>query len=320
MVPEITVSLFDLPRNRWRLSEQQVDWAGELIRRTVDEVGDIAPYKELLTTYSSHFVKDEYIAEIEGLAAQSGTDFIQALAANLYYDFVKLLLGCTAFAVNTDSGPIHARNMDWFSHNNSLSEFTTIVNFVESDGKLRFQSVGWPGSVSVLSGMAPGRFTVTLNAVLSDEPIQAATSSALLIREVCQIANNYEEAVNILSTRPITSDCLLLVTGTRRGEMAVIERTPTRSAIRTTEEDFLVVTNDYRALDCNGGDATGDIYETACGRFDAASRCLSSKLPTCPDECFEILDDSNVKMQITVQQMVMCARTGELKVKTTHHR
>ena len=318
MIPEINISITDPPRERWRLSKPSSHRARELILRTVEEVGGVAPYQDYLLEYAATCVKEEYIHEIEGLAKHSGTEYIEALAANLYYDFVKLLLGCTAFAVNTENGPMHARNMDWFSHGDSLSELTTILNF-QDGGTTRFQSVGWPGAVGVLSAMAPGRFTVTLNAVLSDEPIQAATPVALLIREVCQTAENFQEAVEILSTRPITSDCLLLVTGTRPGEMVVIERTPTRHAIRTTDEEFIVVTNDYRTLDCGSEEASGEIYESTCGRYNTAIQSLKANLSSKVEQCFSVLNDEDVKMEITVQQMVMCANTGALEVRTPHH-
>ncbi|TWU12221.1 Acyl-coenzyme A:6-aminopenicillanic acid acyl-transferase [Symmachiella macrocystis] len=319
MFSEITVQIADLPRKRWRLSRQQNQWAKELIRLSVDEVGGIAEYRDSILTHALKRINPEFTAEIEGLATQLDVDFAETLAANLYYDFVKRLLGCTAFAVNTENGPIHARNMDWFSHSNCLSEFTTIVNFMNNDDTTRFRSVSWPGSVGVLSGIAPGRFAVTLNAVLSDEPMQEATSVAFLIRKVCQESETFQDAVDALSTQVISSDCILLVTGTRKGEMVVIERTPTRHAIRTTEEDFIVATNDYRALDCEGVEQDGEIYKTTCGRFDAATMRLHSKLPINSEQCFAVLNDEHVKMQITVQQMVMSAATGMLNVKTGHH-
>lgn len=159
-------------------------------------------------------------------------------------------------------------------------------------------------------------FTVPLNAVLPDEAIQAANSAAFLIREVCQTAETFESVVKTLIATPLATDCLLLVAGTKRGEMVVIECTPSRHAIRTTKNDFLIVTHDYRVLDCHGADASGDIYDTTCRRFDGTARCLGSRIPATFDECFNVLDKENVKMRITVQQMVMCAATGKLKVRT----
>lgn len=315
MVPEITIPLDDSPRRRWQLSAEHAQWAHELIQAGVEELGEAGVHRLALKLYAALYVKRQYRKEIQGIAEQAGVSYVAALAGNLYYDFVKLILGCTAFALNTPNGPVHARNLDWFSHGDALAAFTTISNFVRDDG-VRFRAIGWPGGVGVLSAIVPGRFTVTLNAVLSDEPSRIAESVALLIRDVCQNAATFGEAVDALSTRRITSDCLLLVTGIQHGEMVVIERTPTRHALRTTDRDFIVVTNDYRVLDCDAAQDSGEIYQTACNRYDAATARLSSTLPQSFEQCFDVLDDEQIRMQMTVQQMVMCARTDTLAVRT----
>lgn len=239
--------------------------------------------------------------------------YIEVLTANLYYDFVKLLLGCTAFAVDSSNGPIHARNMDWFSGSNCLSDFTTVVDF---RGTHDFQSVGWPGFAGVFSGIAPGRFSVTMNAALSNEPLVAGSSIAFLIREALESCPDFSSAVEKLSTTTISSDCLLLITGTHAGEMLVIERTPTKHAYREMENGHLVLTNDYRSLPQPTPKADSPVYSSTCSRYDAASDQLALNHPASPEECFAILSREGVRMNITVQQMVMCARTGELQVRT----
>ncbi len=318
MCPELTVPLELSPSSRWQFTELQSVWAGELLRVVMDEIGGIGPYEDQLELFRENNLPDDLALEIEEIAKWTDCDPVTALAGNLYYDFIKALLGCTAFAVNAADGPLHARNMDWFSHSNCLSEFTTIMNFVASDGSTRFQSVSWPGFVGVLSGLAPGRFAVTLNAVLSDEPMQLGQSVALLLREVCETAPHFDAAVERLSRETCTSDFLLLVTGTEPGQMVVIERTPTRHAIRHAEGDFIVVSNDYRSLSRSNAESSGVIYETTCSRFDATGSRLSSHLPRTAKECFDILRDDNVRMSITVQQMVMSANTGLLEVITAN--
>jgi acid ceramidase len=75
-----------------------------------------------------------------------------------------------------------------------------------------------------------------------------------------------------------------------------------------------VVTNDYRLLTAPGwthGTSTS-LRATSCGRFDRASWCVRSERPTSVEDCFAILDDKGVKMEITVQQMVMSAAQGWL--------
>jgi hypothetical protein len=106
----------------------------------------------------------------------------------------------------------------------------------------------------------------------------------------------------------------LLVTGTQRGEMVVIERTATRSAIRGPIDGRVVVTNDYRALDAVGRSIDGNrLQETACSRFDRITSLLPAERPSDARGCL-LLTDPGVRMSITVQQMVMQPATGELAV------
>src|SRR3984885_15878709 len=82
-----------------------------------------------------------------------------------------------------------------------------------------FTTVGWPGFVGAFSGVASGRFAVTLNAVLSLEPAQPAMPIVLLLRAVLEEAKSFDEEAEILSNSILPCDCLLLLTGTRSVEM-----------------------------------------------------------------------------------------------------
>jgi hypothetical protein len=76
-----------------------------------------------------------------------------------------------------------------------------------------------------------------------------------------------------------------------------------------------VVTNDYRKLDASADVTPGNrLQETACSRFDRATELLTKGRPTDAEACLRILEDADVRMSITVQQMVMRPRTGELLV------
>jgi hypothetical protein len=93
-----------------------------------------------------------------------------------------------------------------------------------------YELVSWPGYIGALSGLAPGRFAVTLNAAISRERPSITRPVVLLIRPVLEACGTYCEALELLQRTPIAADCLLLLTGTRAGEMAVIERTSTRAS------------------------------------------------------------------------------------------
>jgi len=292
----------------------------ESARRLIDcylrDLGQLGDFGPLIETYADAFVKAEHRAEIAAIARLIGKRETDVLLSNLYYEAFRQLIGCTAFACDGPDGPIHARNLDWWTEDDMLARLTCVVRVRGGTSVGPYQMVSWPGFVGALSGLAPGRFAITLNAVISSERPSLAPPVVLLIRDVLERCADFREAVSVLERSPIAADCLLLVTGTRNGEMAVVERTSTRAAIRGPEAGFVAVTNDYRSLTGVGDGRVGSrLEETACGRFDRAVALLRDGLPADAAACLGILGDSSVRMAITVQQMVMTPRTGELVVR-----
>jgi acid ceramidase len=162
--------------------------------------------------------------------------------------------------------------------------------------------------------MKPGKFSITLNAVSSTEKPNLAPPVTFLIREVLENADSFQEALQLLSETEIASDCLLMLVGANMGEQVVIERTPRKFALRYSEENHLVVTNDYRQF--NNDTKTGDVLQqTSCGRFDRASELIAECQPQTAAECLSILSDANVKMGITVQQMVFDLSNSTIMVQ-----
>src|SRR5256885_9846125 len=60
----------------------------------------------------------------------------------------------------------------------------------------------WPGFTGALSGLATGRFAITLNAALSVEPAQLATPNHLLDSNALEEAPSFEAALELLSRTP----------------------------------------------------------------------------------------------------------------------
>lgn len=108
----------------------------------------------------------------------------------------------------------------------------------------------------------------------------------------------------------LASDSLLLLTGVREGEMAVIERTPTRVEVRFPESGCLLVTNDYRKMHTGLRTFESELQATPCRRYDRISELVAARVPKYAEECFKYLNDPALRMGITVQQMVFHAATG----------
>ena len=311
---KITVDLRNLPEDRWHLTPEQQQQARELLALYKADLGIPPDLGEFLTASARELVRADHWAEIESIASTLGLPVSDAVLCNFYYDALKVVLGCTAFAVDTAGRVLHARNLDWWTSGAILSRYTTMCNFVGGIAG-EFTTIGWPGFTGAFSGIAPGRFAITLNAVLSLEPAVPATPVVLVLRSVFEEARSFDEALSILSAASLPSDSLLLLTGTREGEHVVIERTPSRSAVRRGQHGFICVTNDYQQIQVSGDQPRSEILATSCNRFERIEHLLSAKMPHSPEACFEYLSDSAVRMQITVQQMVFEPATGQCWVR-----
>jgi acid ceramidase len=314
MFQELTIDLQRPPADRWHLTPTQCQQARELLTSYKADLGLPQDVAGFLSAAAKDLVRPDHWSEMESLANALDLPIADVALCNFYYDALKVVLGCTAFAVDADDAILHARNLDWWTDNAALARYTTVCHFIGGPVG-RFTTIGWPGFVGAFSGIAPGRFAVTLNAVLSREPAQPATPVVLLLRTVLEEARSFDEAAAILSDASLPCDCLLLLTGTRSGEMVVIERTPSRHAVRPAHGGFVCVTNDYQSLNADPGGATSELLATSCGRFQRVEALLRNERPADPEHCFTYLSDPAVQIQITVQQMVFRAATGEFWIR-----
>lgn len=269
----------------------------------------------VLENSKKDIISKDYLDEIDFISSISKFSPDQVLIANLYYDVLKFYFGCTAFAVQNNSEILHARNLDWWTDNNILSEYSRIFVF-QRNNKTLFKTVGWLGFIGALSGVKPGHFSITLNAVLSKDSPEIATPVSFLLRDVLDNADSYEDAKHKLENTIIASDCLLLVAGTDENEMAVIERTPKRHATRESKHNFITVTYDYKVIE-NNITSESELQSTSCGRFERAEEMISQNSLSTGSGCFKILKDDKVMMGITVQQMVFKVATGEIELIKT---
>lgn len=300
---------------RWLFLVDYKDEINELIQCYLNDFEGADFIFESIADYKKETISQEYLEEIEFIASISDFSSDQVLIANLYYDVLKFYFGCTAFAVYNKGSVIHSRNLDWHTENNLLSQHSKIFNF-QRNGETVFKTVGWAGFIGALSGTKPDGFSLTLNAVLSNDSPEIAFPVSFLLRDILDSSNSFDDAKQKLEQTSIASDCLILLSGIKSNEMAVIERTPKRFATRESENGFITVTNDYKQLENN---LTGEsvLQSTSCGRYDRAQELLKDKIPSNFNECLTILKDEKVMMGITVQQMVFDNKTGEIKLIKT---
>jgi acid ceramidase len=312
-VLRLSIPLDEPPDRRWRALGPHADSLRRLVEAYVAGFAPTPKWSELLEHYATEYLTDEQRAELHGIAALADVSWDRLLLANLSYDALKTAAFlCTAFAVDTPEGPVHARNLDWFPAGGLLRDCTTVFDLCHG-GEVRCSLVGWPGCTGAFTGIAPGRFSVSLNSAHSSDPVELAPPVVLLLRGLLENAT-YDEAVLVLSTAAMPCDCLLLVVGTRPGQMCVIERTPRRVAVRRPHrQSHLIATNDYRSLRTESRDnGPPHLLASACGRYDRVSGLLYQDPARDP---FSVLADPQVRMDITVQHVVMCPATGRLQVR-----
>ena len=173
MFDELTIDLRLPPQERWRLTTTQRERARELLRIYKRDLALPSDAAGFLLSAAKDLLDREHWTELESLAAILGVPIDDAILCNCYYDILKAVLaspfGCTAFAVDDPRGVLHARNLDWWTEDSTLARYTTICRFIGGSAG-EFTTVGWPGFTGAFSGIAPGRFAVSLNAVLSFEP------------------------------------------------------------------------------------------------------------------------------------------------------
>ena len=316
----IQVDLNEASSQRWRLTAEQRDQARELMQLYRHDVGVDYKLASFLVDAASFVIRPDYWAEMESLASQADVPFADVVVCNCYYDILKVIWGCTAFAVQTDDGPIlHGRNLDWWTENGLLERYSTECRFINGPAG-EFSTIGWPGFIGAFSGLAPGRFAVTLNAVLSSDRSAIAEPVVFQLRTLLEQAGGFDEAKRALIGNPLPCDCLLLLSGIDKGDAVVIERTPSRSATRELgDANFICVTNGYHVLQPNHQPGISILEATSCSRFDRITKLLSEAKPQTLDDCLRHLSDSEIRMNMTVQQMAFCAATGDLAVRYPLH-
>jgi hypothetical protein len=255
--------------------------------------------------------------EAVSLAREGNVDWRELMLANVIYDLAAVAFGCSTVALPTPSGPVLARNMDWWAED-VLARTSYLLRYFQK-GALHFASAGWPGSIGVVSGLSGRGFAVVLNAVPSPEGIRKTGYPVLLhLRRVIEDAADFEAALAMLARQRLTAAALFTLVGSRNEQRVVIERTPTRHALRWASRDEpLIATNDYRLLFKPESHQGTQNYETTCSRYDALCRFFENHHGSKEVEdatLLYILSDPSVMQDITAQHIIMRPRQGTIRL------
>jgi hypothetical protein len=260
--------------------------------------------------------------EAVSLARLVGADWRAVMLANVSYDLVLARLGCSTVALPTPGGPVLARNMDWWPEE-VLARSSYLVRYHRA-GALRFANAGWPGAIGVVTGLSGRGFALALNAVSCPEPFRKTGFPVLLhLRRVLEDARDFQEALTLISRQRLTTSALVTLVGRDNSQRVVIERTPTRHALRWPRNgEALVATNDYRLLARPQAQDGPEIYRTTCHRYEALVDFFAghrSSQQVSDAALLYILSDPSVIQGITAQHIIMRPRSGEIRLLVPRH-
>jgi hypothetical protein len=144
-VLEIDLDLSLSPRERWSPLAQHAEAVRRLLGCYVRDLGGLGAFAPLIESYAEAFVSADHRAEIASIAQIVGRPEPEVLLGNLYYEAFRQLIGCTAFACDGPDGPIHARNVNWWTDDQMLAQLTCIVRARGGMAVGPYQVVSWPG-------------------------------------------------------------------------------------------------------------------------------------------------------------------------------
>lgn len=264
--------------------------------------------------------------EIKQVAAFSDVSSQMLLAINVLYDVTSSLFGCTAFAFNDEVGPVHCHCLDWELGKEVLAQNTILICFKSESGEALFTSVGWPGFLGVYYGIAPQRFSITLNAVWSKEKRHAAIPLGLFLRNVFVKASDYSAALNLLEQTQLNCDGIFLISGKNANEIAIVERTPSRFATRLYDGHPVLATNHFvdleEGMNYPGYVVTGEepFGIGSLERYSEVQHLFYQNPPQTIEDCITHLNQSPFINDLTIHWTIFKAKTGEFRISSVKQR
>ena len=280
--------------------------------------------------------KRHYVQESNAIAKAVAVDRNIMTALQRVYTLSHI--GCTAAVFqHPDHGMVHVRCLDWEVMRPEIIQATRLFDF-QFGGKTVFVAAGIAGMVGVLSGIRPGKYSITINWAQS----RGATipwlkqDPTLLVRHVLETCDSYEEAVDRLANTEVGAPVYYIVCGAETGQGCVIEvahlgllRQQVNVRHLDGERPWLVQTNHY---DENGALGWQNIAQPIPPRpnweeepLEVSSRerrrvmeasvagAVAQRSATFP-QLVESIRVSPVQNIHTVQQMVLHPQSGQVRV------
>jgi predicted choloylglycine hydrolase len=321
--PTYVIDLASDESKRWsEVISQEKAVARQLVREAAAEFERVPEalrwaFARLYQAFGGLY-QGEIAAWADALGVSVGTATILNCAYELSHVRLPKLFGCTAGVRWTDGlGMVQVRTLDWPL--TEMSDATRLFRFHR--GPREFVAVGVPGQVSVLSGMLPCAYSVTVNWAPPGSMPSFDFGPAFLVRNTLESCDSYGAAVEALRRTPLSTSVFFTVCGTEPGQACVIERTQREAAVREMVGSALTQANHHVAGRFVGNNKVlreveeEGFHEDSGRRAEALGRALTEAGPLRTlDEVARLLDVPPVFNRDTVQRMAFCPRTGDVRV------
>lgn len=207
------------------------------------------------------YIPEEYKKEIYGVSKSVshefdfiGTPYQRQMNYHGAHDLGHLLqniglVACSSFGAwdskTKDGDLLIGRNFDFYVGDEFAEE--KIVEFIRPDSGYPHAIITWGGMMGVVSGMNDQGLTVTINAANSEIPFKTATPVSIVARNILQYAANIDQAVKIASTFKVFVSEQFLIGSTSDNRAIVIEKTPKKQDVFSTDKDYIISTNHFQS-------------------------------------------------------------------------
>lgn len=316
----------------------QPDWARAHARDLVGTLTDHLPrawhaFADLVRLRT----RGRFDAEVRSIAAWAGVSWRRAMLANVAAELAlgrlaarprpadgssasialdqrhSGLPGCSTMVLATPSGPVLARNMDFWPPE-ALSRTSVLLRYRDSEGE-RFVVAGWPGSVAVATGLSRrGGFALATNALpVSGRVNPLGWPVMLAMRRVLEDARSFEHALDLVARARLAGPVAVILCGPRNDERAVIEKIPRGVGVRRPQRDGapLIATNDCRAVPPPSRIPAW--FRTSGPRFDRLAELSDGSADPSDDHLLSMLTDSGVRQAFTAQHVIVRPADGVVR-------
>ncbi|MBI5165252.1 MAG: hypothetical protein HY985_15280 [Magnetospirillum sp.] len=249
-VPSLTVDLSLPPEQRWKsVVADEKTVIADLFETGWAAVTDTfsGPLRPLLAAIEAAYggaywaSRARYKAEVYALSRMLGVPKGRLAALQNMYTFSHVgspyrtrdkswcladEAGCTAGIVwHPPLGMIHIRTLDWGLRDlgYALARATRRIKFINGPAGT-FTLVGVLGHVGGLSGIAAGRFSITINWAPKDFWLpKFATTPDTLLRTIMETCPDYDSAVAAVMAADLSAAAFFTICGVTEGQACIIE-------------------------------------------------------------------------------------------------